>query len=147
MMEYTIRRITKFEDFDDQLRDFLLEHGPKVSAIFQSRFDWTNFDFLEYARNCLFLVSYKKDKPTGVMLARLTTSVFDRSVKILYQDLLYVKVDGGRSANLLMREFIDFGKLNANHVFSMTTENTNIKGRSLEKMGFKKIEELYHLGV
>lgn len=85
-------------------------------------------------------------KPVGVMLSRLYDSILDPNVRILMQDLLYGK-SGTRASKYLLADFIDFGKANANHVISMIGERTNIKGRSLENLGFKKLETLYRLEI
>jgi len=83
----------------------------------------------------------------GIMLARLYPSVFDPGKLILFQDLLYVKKDVRRAAYLLLAKFIDFGKTRADHIFTAITDHTNIKGRSLAKLGFSKIQEQYRLVV
>lgn len=142
---YTIRRITDIHDIDKKLVSFLLTGAETLSKMYGDKFDWKNFDFIDYARRGFFIVCFKDDQPVGAILARLYGSIFDPQTKILMQDEFYVLPGSGRAAHLLMREFIDFGKLNANHVFTMIAEKTNIKRRSLEKLGFVKIEELYRL--
>lgn len=118
-----------------------------VSILYGGKFNWRNFNFLGYARDNCVWVCKKDAKPVGVMMARLYSSVFDYQVKIFYQDLLYVKRGSGRAAHILMRQFIDFGKLNANHLISCVAPHTNIKGRSLESLGFLELETQYRMEV
>jgi hypothetical protein len=63
------------------------------------------------------------------------------------QDVLFTKKSSGRATHILMNAFIDFGKANANHLFTMVAEQTNIKARSLDRLGFKQVETLYRLEV
>ncbi len=145
--QYRIERITRLEQCDQVFAEFFIRSADHVAFMFGCKFNWRNFDFLRYAAGGAVWVCFKDEKPVGAMLARLYGSVFDPSVKILMQDLCYVSEPGGRAAHLLMTQFIDFGKSNANHILTMVAPQTNIKGRSLEKLGFQKIEELYRLEV
>ena len=146
---YTISRLHTIDDFDAELAHWLMIESRNVSRMYQDIyfFDYKNFDYLEYARKGLFLVCRRDGVPVGVMLARLFASAFDSNSAILFQDLLYVKPESGRAASLLLKTFIDFGKANANHIFTAKALKTNIKGRSFEKLGFKKVEELFHIEV
>lgn len=141
---YTIGRARKV---DGELAAFYLDEIANVSKLFGDKFDVKNFRFITYVERNLVWVCRKNDRIVGVMLARLYGSVFDEETKILFQDLLYVKKGARKAAFLLFREFIDFGKSNADHIFTCTTDKTNIKGRSLERLGFKKIQEQYRLEV
>ncbi len=147
MSTYTTERLRGIEDFTPEVCSFLFEAAERLQGMYGNKFDSGAFDFIGYARQGLFLVCRKDGELVGGLLARLYGSIFDAKTIILMQDELYCKPDSGRAAHLLMRAFIDFGKSNANHVLSMVGEHTNIKGRSLERLGFKKIEELYRLEV
>lgn len=143
---YTTKRVTDWGlAWDGALCQFLREEAPKLTVMFG--FNWQEFSPVEYAKENIFWVCRRREEPVGILLARLSGSIFEPSRKILFQDLLYVKEGGGRAAWHLLREFIDFGVANADHVFTMTTPNSNLKGSSLEKLGFKKSEELYELEV
>lgn len=146
-MRYVIERITKVEQCDFDLTNFLMESADHVSILFGAKLNWRNFNIVGYARENLLYVAKKKNQPVGVLLARLFPSIFDPQVKILYLDLLYVRPGGGRTAHILMRKFIDFGKVNANHLICAVAPCTNIKGRSLEKFGFKELETQYRLEI
>lgn len=143
---YTIERVREIKPYDD-VHDFCATEGPHVENMFHIKYEFAYFDFFSYARNHLVWVCRKKKKPVGILLARLYPSIFDPTVMILMQDLLYCKKSSGRAAHLLLSEFIDFGRVNANLVFTMITKSTNVKGRSLERLGFMKTEELYRLEV
>jgi hypothetical protein len=60
--------------------------------------------------------------------------------------LLY-GVKGTKAAYLLFKDFIDFGKSNANHIITMICKITNIKPESLLKLGFTEMETLYRLEI
>lgn len=142
---YTIEILKQVDLHDSELCDFLLEAAEKVAELNNNIFDWREFDFNGYMRDNLFWLCRRNGRPVAVLLARHFTSVFDGKTRIVYQDLLYSKPGASRAAYLLMQQMIDFGRLFANHIFTMTAEKTNIKRRSLEKLGFKKTEELYIL--
>lgn len=144
---YTIKRIRTIDDIDGETAEFIFAWGLVLAKKFENKFDPGNFDFMSYARNNLVWFAYRKEQPVGMMYARLYASVFDPNVRILFQDSLSVMPGNPKATHLLMQHFIDFGKLNANHIFTATTENTNIKGASLEKLGFKKLEVLYRMEI
>ena len=80
------------------------------------------------------------------MMSQIFSSAFDHETSILYQDMLYVR-EGRMTAYLLFKDFLDFGKLHANHIITGINNNTNIKPQTLQKYGFEKLEELYRLKV
>lgn len=140
---YTIERV---REIDPQLCRFLIGQMDEAQKLFPL-FDVSNFDFYNYAAKNLMLVCRRRGEPVGVVLAQLYGSVFDPKTKVLFQDLLLVKKSSGKAAYLLMQEFIAFGRAHSNLVFTMTLKHTNIKGRTLERLGFEKAEELYRLEV
>jgi len=141
---YEVKRIREINLYD-KYYGFFLEEVGNVQP-YRDKFDFRSFDLPSYAWNNFFWVCNRNDLPVGVLMARLYGSVFDPYKKILYQDLLYAKKSSGKAVHLLLREFIDFGRVNASLVFTCRTIHTNIKDKSLEKLGFKKAEELYLLG-
>jgi len=143
---YTVERITSREQVDDELLEFFKMSAEQVAMDYGHKFNWKKFKLLSYARDHRLMICRRNGRPVGIMLSQLYGSVFDPDVKILCQDLLFTK-PGTRAARLLMRDFIDFGRLNANHVITMIAEKTNIKRQSLEKLGFVKLEELYRIEV
>lgn len=141
---YTIERYVWTDG--ELLRDFFQECAQEVSKLYGDHFLWWHFPVVTYSKEARLMICYKNGKPVGVMLYQIFPSVFDPSTLVCKQDLLYVKKGNPRATKLLLDEFIDFGKANANHVITMIAEKTNIKPRSLEKLGFKKLEVLYRLG-
>lgn len=142
---YTIERIRTIDDIDGETAHFMQEVARLSVEKYDSDMDWRKVDFLGYARDGMIWICRKDGRPVGQMMARLYPSIFDPDIAILFQDSLFCMPGSGRAAHLLMREFIDFGRANANHVFTAIAQHTNIKGRSLEKLGFKKVEEAYRL--
>lgn len=143
---YTIEQLRSDVVTDDDVRQ-LFVIAQLVSWTFKGNFNWKNFPFEWYTDNHRFMVCRRRGEIIGVMLARLSISVFDPGMKILVQDLLWVKDGYPRAAVRLLKDFVDFGRTNANHILTMTTPHTNIKPTSLEKLGFEKLETLYRLEV
>lgn len=139
---YTIKEIVTFEGYED----FFVDAALELQDIYGTRYNWGKFDITRYVYkgNGRAVVCLKGDRPVGFMLSKLVTSVFDPDVVILMQDLLYA-TPGTRAAHYLFKDFIDFGKSNANHIITMLAEHTNIKSKTLERIGFKKLETLYRM--
>ena len=114
--------------------------------MYGDKFNWKKFNIVEFAQRHRIMICRRNDEPIGFMLSRLGPSVFDPDFIILSQTLLYGE-PGTRAAYLLMQDFIDFGKKNANHIITVLNTKTNIKRQSLEKLGFVKCEEQYRIEV
>lgn len=146
LTHYTIDLISSHSQFDDDLVQFLCEEGPKIAAMFGDQYSFEKFNFTKFFLGGSMFVCKKGEKVDGIMLFVIFKSPWDRETVILKQHLLYVKSRGkSRTAYRLMQHFIDFGKANANHIVTMIGENTNISRRSLERLGFTKIEEIYRM--
>lgn len=144
MSKYTIERLT-WDDYvnDRDLIYFCCDAGEKLSRMYGT-FNWLNFPIKDYIENYRFMVCRRDGKPVGAMLARLYPSIFDPQIKILNQDLLYT-LPGTRASKMLLDDFIDFGKREANHIITMVGLKTNIKHKSLMKLGFSLCETLYEM--
>ena len=145
---YTIERITSLEQFTGELCLWLREGGKKAAThVYGSPLKMEDFNWIDFARHSYLSVCFKDGRPVGAMLASMFVSDFDPETRILMQDSLYVTEPGCRAAHFLLHEFIDFGKSNAKHIITVIGPHTNIKGRSLEKLGFKKTDVHYRLEV
>lgn len=142
MTNYTIKRITS-ESIGPVVVNFLFDCGEEIEKLYPT-YDWTSFKIFRFVRDHLLWVAYRDDKPVGFLMAVQAGHIFDPSIRTLRQILLYSRPNT-RASLLLLKEFIDFGKSNANHVITAIGQNTNIKPKSLEKLGFKKLEEIYRL--
>lgn len=146
MNVYTTRQL-KVEDLDNpNILQFLKSGAETVCAAYERKFDWHKFGIVAYIINHRFVVCFRNEVPVGFMLSRFFPSIFDPTVKILFQDSLF-QVPGSRAVKYLMQEFIDFGNSNADHVISVIGKETNIKRQSLEKLGFKELETLYRMEI
>lgn len=142
---YTIERVTpEMIQNDEDLRAFMVVVGREVASLYGDKFNWRNFRPARYASRHRFVVCKRDGVIVGVHLSRLAESGFDPDVCIAIQDLIWC-APRTRAAYWLLRDFIDFGKANANHVITMLTPYTNIKPASLERLGFQKLETLYRL--
>lgn len=146
-MDYTIKQIKEDDiKLDTSMVAFFIEVAKKVADMYGNKYDWRNFPIYDYANNHRVVICKRDEELVGVMLSRLGFSIFDPSVKNLRQDLLYAR-PGTRAAHYLIQEFIDFGERNANHIITTINQKTNIKGSTLEKAGFEKLEVLYRMEV
>lgn len=144
-MKYTIKKCTR-RNVTVADRRFIAYVAEKMKVKFQADYDYTNIAFWAFVEENLLLMCYRDEQPVGFLAASFYELFFDPQIKILQQNLLYA-TPNTRAANLLLKEFVDFGKRNANHVITMISPHTNIKGTSLERLGFSKLEELYRLEV
>jgi hypothetical protein len=140
--DYTIERVTEIHPYSD-IAEFFYKLAAELDLY---NLDFKNFDFYRYASENQVWVCRRKLKPVGVLFARLYPCVWDYKNLTLYQDGLFVAKSSGKAAYLLLSEFIDFGRKEANLVFTCRTKYTNVKEKSFERLGFKKAEELYLLG-
>ena len=143
-MTYTIEKIKATPSA--KFIEFAIEVAKESQLKYKTKYAWGRFDFENYSKTGCVLACKRNDQYVGLMIFRLGRSIFDSDVRILSQDLLYAK-PGTRAAYYLMKEFIDFGKRNADHIITMIAEHTNIKPKSLEKLGFKKLETMYRIEV
>jgi hypothetical protein len=139
---YTIERVQEVIPYSD-VADFFYNLAKELDLY---DLDFTNFDFERYAINNFVLVCRRKGVLVGCLFARLYPAMWDPSNKTLYQDGLFCRKSSGKAAYLLLKEFIDFGRREANLVFTCRTKYTNVKEKSFQRLGFKKVEELYLLG-
>lgn len=144
-MNYTIKKCT-LENFLSSDADFIALSADAVNKMYGNKFKWHSFPILKFVRDQHLWICYRDKSPVGFMAASLYKNFFDMDCKILKQQLLFA-IPGTRAPNLLLKEFVDFGKIHANHVITMIAKETNIKPRSLERLGFSSLEELYRLEV
>lgn len=142
-MTYIIKKASR-ANITLEDREFIMIAAEEMNTLYKSNYDWSLINFVKFLDEDLLLICYRDKEPVGFLAASFYASFFDPTVKILQQNLLYAR-PGTRAAYLLLKEFVDFGKVNAKHTISMIAENTNIKPSSLEKLGFKKLETLYRL--
>lgn len=143
---YTIERVLPEHLQDQKLLEYLATSAKQVAKLYGNKFDWKNFSLRGYLSRYRFMLCRRNGVPVGFMMARLYDSIFDPEKAILMQDLLFAE-PGTRAAHVLMQDFIDFGKANANHIITMIAEHSNIKPSSLERYGFKQLETLYRIEV
>ena len=136
----------KSTDLNHELEQFIVKSCKELKRIYGKTYDLSHFPFEELMDNHYFAICYGKTGPVGMMIGRLKTNIFDANVIFLTQITLYA-VPGTKAAYYLMNDFIDFGKNNANYIISTINTQTNIKGRSLERLGFKETERVFRLEV
>ena len=112
--------------------------------MYGSKYNWKSTDMIPILETCIFLICFRKEKPVGFLVAQRLRSFFDKDILIMKQVILY-GLTNTRASYLLLKAFIDIGRNSANHVITMIGEKTNIKPKTLERLGFKAIETIYRL--
>jgi len=141
-MVYTVERINSY---DRDLHYFIVANGDYLSELFGGVFNYENAAFPRMAEKAVFLVGRKNGEIRGIHVSWLVRSPLDVSVKILQQQIFYVKPESGRMAFTLFQKFIDIGKTEANHIITMLTKHSNIKPSTLQRWGFNELEVWYRL--
>lgn len=144
-MRYKVERITEF-DLTSDIANFIFDCAAELAPKHGNRHKWENFKLTRFVSKHLLWVCYRDDKPVGFLMASLAENFFDNDIIMLRQHLLYA-LPKTRAAWWLLKEFIDFGKNNANDIIVAIGIETNIKPQSLEKLGFTIIEEIYRMEV
>lgn len=142
---YTIKRI-KSPDVEGDVRRFIAEGAEFANRVYGNKYDWSEFPILDFVDSHYFAMCFKRNVPVGFICGTLTRNGFDRKITTLRQTLLYA-VPKTRASLLLLKDFIDFGKENAKHIITGIGTETNIKPKSLEKLGFKHLEQVFRLEV
>jgi len=143
-MLYTVERV---HTYDRDLHTFIIDNGDYLSELFDGVFNYENAAFPAMTEKAVFLVGRRDGEIRGFHISWLTRSPLDVNVKILQQQIFYVKPDSGRTAFKLFQNFIDIGKTEANHIITMLTKHTNIKPATIKRWGFKELEVWYRLEV
>lgn len=142
-MSVTIKRI-RSADMNREIGQFIIEVGTRLK--YSEHFPgWKKFKIGYFCDHHLVGIAYKAAKPVGIVFGVLSTSAFDPEIKILNQGLLWTETYG--VAPKLLDYYIDFGKSHADHIITAVGSETRIKGESLEKRGFKKLETTYRMKV
>ena len=147
MMTMPTYTVEKALYFNDELREFFIKEGEAISKLFDNKFDWNYAAYAQMIERGIFLVGKKDTKICGFHISYLLPSPLDVNVKLLQQQIFYVKPDSGRMAYYLFKKFIDIGKTEANHIITMLTSKTNIKPSTLKRWGFSELETLYRMEI
>lgn len=144
-MTIKVERVT---ELTDELRSFLIAELPSIAELFDDVFDPQYAAIEHMLKNGIFFVGWKNGEIRGFHQSWLVNQhALDVRIKVLRQQIFYVKPDSYGVAEQLFQKFLDFGKLEANHIITMLTRRTNIKPETLMKKGFKEMEVLYRLEV
>jgi hypothetical protein len=141
-MTYTIKRE---RELTDELVKFICAEASGLNKLFGGKYNWFNMAVQEMLDKGIFLVGYKKGEIRGIHVSFLVNHPLDRKLKVLQQQIFYVKPDSGRMAFHLFNKFIDIGRSEADHIITMLTRHTNIKSETLINKGFEEIQVTYRL--
>lgn len=143
-MAYTVRRIGP-GDLDNDILDYIKTALTKTAKMYDLPHNIENMAIGQLALRHLVLVAYRDDVIAGFTIGIISVSVFDITLKTLNQLTIYS--DYPIATAKLVRYFIDFGKANANLISMNTSKFANIKGSTLEKLGFAKGDTEYRMEV
>ena len=144
----TIYTVEQAKFFNDELEEFFIKEGPEISKTFDYIFDYNFANYSRMIEKGIFLIGRKNGKIQGFHVSWLNNSSLDVRVKVLQQQIFYVKPErGSRMAYHLFQKFIDIGKTEANHIITMLTSHTNIKPSTLKRWGFKEMEVKYRMEI
>lgn len=143
--KYEIERIDSLSDND--LKDFIRKESRKLSKLFNNTFNHNYCAIESMIQKGVFLICRRDGLITGCHISWLFASPLDVNIKILQQQIFYVKKNSGRTAYHLFKKFIDIGKSEAHHIITMIGEHTNVKPSTLNSWGFEEIETLYRMKV
>jgi len=141
---YTVKQLRPGDLDEPGMDDFLSESGVQINYLYGNLYQWGYFPVDAIVSDHVFLVCYRKHRKVGMLIATFSPSMFDPTIKVLQQRILYAE-PGTFAAYHLLREFIDIGKRRADHVITMIGGATRIKPRTLLALGFKELETLYRL--
>lgn len=141
---YTIERLTP-STITTEIAKFFEFAGNTVNEMYGKKYAWRNkVAVLDLAKNHYLAICRRDGVLVGLMVGKLYGSIWDCDIKVLRQELLF-SLPKTRASKLLLDDFIDFGKSRADHIYTAIGTETNIKGRSLERLGFTKLEEFYRM--
>ena len=147
---YTIDRVNSEELKKYDFAKYMLDQLPLFKEKFTGDFNLDNMTN-EGAHHLLdgkmFFICRRDGEITGHLICEIYTHPFDQDLRVLQQISLWVKPDSGRTAYHLFQKFIDIGKCEADHIYTMLTSETNIKPSTLERMGFKYAETVYRMEI
>lgn len=139
--------IEKVDYLDDDLKTYLKKELPVLCEKFNNKYDYNYAAIIRMIQSGVFLVCKRNDEITGIHISWLVQSPLDVRIKLLQQQLFYVKEGSGRSAYHLFKKFIDYGKKHADYIITMIGEHTNVKASTLKRWGFHESEILYQMKV
>lgn len=144
-MKYEVK-VIRAHDLTDEVVAFIYEGLKEGIKVYGDKFDVSGFRIVRFAEEHRLTVCFRDDVPVGFMMGCLSKSFFDENV-IAFRQMALWSLPKTRGAYLLLKDFIDFGKVNANHIICTIGTKTNIKPATLGKMGFEQLEVFYRMEI
>lgn len=147
MKNYTVHKLN-LRSVDGDVVSYLMDASERLRAKEGTEYNKKMISALNYMMrpgNHVWICRKGKEL-VGFLAASISLSNFDGTTRLLYQDILFAE-EGTFAAKYLLDSFIDFGKKNADHILTVIGTGTNIKERSLERLGFQKLETVYRIEV
>lgn len=146
-MGYIVKRHTPETQYTNEEWDFFHRAGTTLNERYGDRFPrWEDVSIYQLASRGYFAVCYLDARPVGVMIGSLVGGLFDPSVRVLRQELMYSE-RGFRTARLLLDDFVDFGKRRANHIIVTIAEHSRLRAANLQAMGFEPLQAMFRMEV
>ena len=145
-----IVRPAKTEDID-----WLLVECEKFGEFFGSKIPLYNHEHLrdvvlpQLIESHLFLIAEVRGQKAGFISGLYTSHFLNPSITSLTELLFWVSQEyrGSRVASMLLNEYIQWGKLNADWVTMTLEHESQMKPESLLKRGFRFKEQNYFMEV
>lgn len=139
-------RVVEITRITPGIRNYLDQVANKLNNMYGNKYNLRRFDLKSHMKfGGRLTLCVGEGRYFGLMLMTLTENQWDFGRKTLIQDTIYSI--NPRATKMLFDDFINYGRQNAEEIITMVGERTNIKGSSLERLGFKKLETLYRLEV
>lgn len=141
MARFEVRRITD-KELTPELGNWLVSQAYDINAMYGFKHSgWVAQEWMKYFSNPshVFIFCFENGKPRGFIWGHLGSSMFDSSLIVLKQILLYSRPNS-RATKYLLDSFVDFGRQNAKHIITTVGMQTNIKASSLKLKGFRLLE-------
>jgi len=134
--------IVLMSDATMEIEDFIVKALTEINDSRDKFYNNVSFDLKKYLENYHCFTCRKNGKLVGFILAMKGPSAFSNQTNILISDVLYA-VPGTRAAHHLIHSFLDIGKGCADHVIIALNVKSNIKPKTLERLGLKETEKLF----
>ena len=135
IMAYIVKQI-KSEELSISIQRFIYKSLIELKALNNYKYNVDNMPIKSIADKQLLLVCFRGEDPVGFMIGTKGNIPFDPTLTVISQLVLYSKFP--KASHLLIGNFIDFGKRNANYISMCVGKFTNLKESSLKKLGFSK---------
>ena len=105
-----------------------------------------------FAGKGLILISYRNNKPAGILVSIIENSIWDPKLSVLRELAYWVEPEfrGTTIGYRLLSKYVELGQqfINNDRVKTLTiSKMVNSPNLDYSKLGFNKVEETYSIGI